>query len=213
MESIFDLHSNDPIKPKIGVQERLFTCVWNHSLYIEQTENIFEIYTYWGTFWLPFCVQKLHISGTYRVHPVLSEVKQFTWQIFTPCRSASWSEWQFWMFTVRAHIGRSPARSTPPQSSIDALLVFRRKDPCKARVKPKMSSNLADRPSLADVPLIWNCHLQQITDWVINVCSESPFESQTMDPPIWNCQLQQIPNWLIMYAVRAHLKQTDDSHW
>ena len=31
-------------------------------------------------------------------------------------------------------------------------LVFCRKDLCEARVKPKMSSNLADKPSLANVP-------------------------------------------------------------
>ena len=47
---------------------------------------------------------------------------------------------------------------TPGQLSINALntatpnvLVFCRKDLCEARVKPKMSSNLADEPSLADV--------------------------------------------------------------
>ena len=28
----------------------------------------------------------------------------------TPQRSASGSEWQFWMFTIRAHIGISPGR-------------------------------------------------------------------------------------------------------
>ena len=31
------------------------------------------------------------------------------------------------------------------------LLVFHRKDLCEARVKPEMSSNLADKPSLANV--------------------------------------------------------------
>ena len=31
-------------------------------------------------------------------------------------------------------------------------LVFHRKDLCEARVKPKMSSNLADKPSSANVP-------------------------------------------------------------
>ena len=33
----------------------------------------------------------------------------------TPQRSASWSEWQFQMFTIRPHIGSSPGRSTTPQ--------------------------------------------------------------------------------------------------
>ena len=33
-----------------------------------------------------------------------------------PHRSSSWSEWQFWMFTIRAHIGRSPGRSTKHQT-------------------------------------------------------------------------------------------------
>ena len=46
------------------------------------------------------------------------------------------------------------------------------------KIKPKMSSNLADEPSLANVlSPIWNCHVQQITDWLTNVCSESPFET------------------------------------
>ena len=45
----------------------------------------------------------------------------------TPQRSASWSEWQFWMLTIRAHIGRSPGRSTS-------------------------TCNLADKPTLANGP-------------------------------------------------------------
>ena len=55
---MFDLHSDEQIKLKTGVQEHLFGCILNHSLYIEQNQNIFEIYNYWETFWLPFCVHK-----------------------------------------------------------------------------------------------------------------------------------------------------------
>ena len=44
---------------------------------------------------------------------------------------------------------------------------------------------------------IWNCLLQQITDWLINVCSESPFKPSDDGPPNWNCQLQQITDWLM----------------
>ena len=39
MSSVFDLHSDDWMKFKTGVQEHLFTCVWNHSLYIEQNQK------------------------------------------------------------------------------------------------------------------------------------------------------------------------------
>ena len=40
-----------------------------------------------------------------------------------------------------------------------------------------MSSNLADEPSLANVLPPFETHLQQITDWLINVSSESPFKT------------------------------------
>ena len=59
------------------------------------------------------------------------------------------------MFTIRAHIGRSPGRCTPhpPQSSIHALLGLSYviwKDLCEARVNLEVCSYLADEPSLAD---------------------------------------------------------------
>ena len=40
---------------------------------------------------------------------------QINWQIYSPGRSVS--EWQFQIFTVRAHMGRSTGRSTPHLSA------------------------------------------------------------------------------------------------
>ena len=103
-------------------------------------------------------------------------------------------------------------------NSNSGLLVFLGKDLCEARVKPEMSSNLADEPSLADIPPPdWDCHLQMFTDWVINVCSESPFESQKwvqiwqmnllwlMSPP-FTSHLQQITDWVINVCSEGHFK-------
>ena len=41
MQSVFDLHSDDWIKLKSGVQQHLFTCALNHSLYIEAKPKIY----------------------------------------------------------------------------------------------------------------------------------------------------------------------------
>ena len=48
-----------------------------------------------------------------------THIWQINWQIYPlPSRSASGSEWQFQIFTVKAHNGRSTGRSMPPSTSI-----------------------------------------------------------------------------------------------
>ena len=55
-----------------------------------------------------------------------------------PVLTSSGQEWQFHIATVTAHIGRSTGRSTPHQSSTDAL----------STITPNLADLLADLPPI-----------------------------------------------------------------
>ena len=62
--------------------------------------------------------------------------RQINWQIYPLVLTSSGQEWQFHIATVTAHIGRSTGRSTPYQSSTDAL----------STITPNLVDLLADLP-------------------------------------------------------------------
>ena len=47
-----------------------------------------------------------------------THIWQINWQIYPPVVASSGQGWQYLISTVRAHIGKSTGRSTPPGSGI-----------------------------------------------------------------------------------------------
>ena len=68
----------------------------------------------------------------------LADLPQICWQIYPPVLTSNGQEWQFHIATVTANIGRSTGRSTPCQSSIDAL----------STITPNLADLLADLPPI-----------------------------------------------------------------
>ena len=56
------------------------------------------------------------------------------------------------------------------------FLFIEMKELCEARAKLEMSSNLADKPTLANVPPIWNCLMKKVTATHFHTVNENPFE-------------------------------------
>ena len=122
----------------------------------------------------------------------------------TPQKCANWSEWQFQMFTIRAHIGRSPGRSTPQliqHRCLECQYTKLGRQTYFGRWTPP--GNWAEMPWILVHPtwqtnLLWPIdppHPESRID-VLNTATPNLADEPTLadGPPTWNCQWWTI-NW------------------
>ena len=96
-------------------------------------------------------VSSLLLKFTPQVYPPPFETVIDGWSISRPIAES--------MCSVRTHLKWSLLKFTPQVSS------------------PHISSLLLKFTPQVYPPPFWNCHWQQITYWLINVCSENPFKT------------------------------------